>query len=136
MENDTQAPMTQGVHHIGLNVDRLEASAAFFIDVLGWREVRRDLDYPAIFVTDGAIMLSLWSAVEGARSFDFHRNVGLHHVAFIVTGREALDAVHTRIKTTQDVSIEFAPELLRDGPAMHMMCFEPSGIRVEFIWPG
>ncbi len=136
MENDTQAPMTQGVHHIGLNVDRLEASAAFFIDVLGWKETRRDPDYPAIFVTDGKIMLTLWGAAEDARHFDFRHNVGLHHVAFTVASREALDAVHARIKTTQDVSIEFAPELLRDGPAMHMMCFEPSGIRVEFIWPG
>ncbi|MDH5711850.1 MAG: VOC family protein [Gammaproteobacteria bacterium] len=35
-----------------------------------------------------------------------------------------------------NIQIEFSPELLRHGPAMHMMCYEPSGIRVEFIWPG
>jgi lactoylglutathione lyase len=32
------------------------------------------------------------------------------------------------------VRVEFAPELLRGGPAKHCMLYEPSGIRVEFIW--
>ncbi|MHB8473850.1 MAG: VOC family protein [Gammaproteobacteria bacterium] len=35
-----------------------------------------------------------------------------------------------------NVQIEFAPERVGDGPAKHMMCYEPSGVRVEFIWPG
>ncbi|VAW90303.1 hypothetical protein MNBD_GAMMA18-976 [hydrothermal vent metagenome] len=131
-----QKPMTQGIHHLGLNVSRLEASAVFFVELLGWREVCRDPDYPAIFVSDGMIMLTLWGAAEGACSFDYRRNVGLHHVAFTVASHEALEAVYARIRGAEGVFIEFAPELLRDGPAMHMMCFEPSGIRVEFIWPG
>lgn len=136
MTMPAQKPMTQGVHHLGFNVGRPEASAAFFVELLEWREVHRDADYPAIFVSDGMIMLTLWGAAEGACSFDYHRNVGLHHVAFTVASREALEAVYARIRGAGGVAIEFAPELLRDGPAMHMMCFEPSGIRVEFIWPG
>ncbi len=130
------APVTQGIHHIGLNVSRLEASAAFFVDVLGWSEVRRDPDYPAIFVSDGQLMVTLWGAEEGAAAFSFRGNVGLHHVAFRVPSREVLETVYQRIKLAPDVRIEFSPERLRDGPAMHMMCFEPSGIRVEFIWLG
>ena len=35
-----------------------------------------------------------------------------------------------------DVKIEFSPEQLGQGPAKHMICYDPSGIRVEFIWPG
>jgi len=136
METEARTPVTQGVHHVGLNVGRLEDSAAFFTNVLGWCEVRRDPGYPAIFVSDGHILPTLWGAVEGARSFDFRRNVGLHHLALSVASRGILDNIHARLRDVPGVSIEFAPEPLRDGPAMHMMCFEPSGIRVEFIWPG
>ncbi|MEJ2398187.1 MAG: hypothetical protein P8Z67_08060 [Gammaproteobacteria bacterium] len=32
--------------------------------------------------------------------------------------------------------IEFEPELLGPGPAMHMMCYEPSGCRIELIRAG
>jgi len=132
----TEPAITRGIHHLGLNVGRLEASADFFVRLLGWREVRRDPDHPAIFVSDGTVMLTLWGAAPDANSFDFRHNVGLHHVALAVPSRAALDAVCARIREAEGVSIEFAPEPLRGGPAMHMMCIEPSGIRIEFIWPG
>jgi catechol 2,3-dioxygenase-like lactoylglutathione lyase family enzyme len=136
MEAAMAATQTQGVHHFGLTVSRLEASAAFFVDTLGWHEVRRDPDYPAIFVSDGTVMVTLWQATEAdsARPFDPRRQVGLHHVAFRVPSRAALDAIHQRLQTAPGVEMEFAPELLRQGPAWHTMCYEPSGIRVEFIW--
>lgn len=129
-------PYTQGVHHIGLTVARLEQSAAFFTTVLGWQEVRRDDDYPAIFVSDGSVMVTLWRhRTEPPVAFDKNANVGLHHVAFKVDSEATLNALHERL-IAHEVPIEFAPELLRAGPAKHMMCYEPSGIRVEFIWPG
>ena len=53
-------PMTRGLHHIGLTVSKLEESAAFFVMILGWNEVKRDREYPAIFVSDGSIMVTLW----------------------------------------------------------------------------
>ncbi len=129
--------ITNGVHHVGLTVERLEASARFFVDLLGWQEVRRDPEYPAIFVSDGSILVTLWAirADSDARSFDKSRNVGLHHLALRVETREDLEGVYARLRD-EGLEIEFAPEMLRDGPAMHMMCYEPSGIRVEFIWPG
>ena len=129
-------PLTQGAHHIGFTVSKLEATAAFFIDALGWREVRRDPAYPSIFVSDGVTMLSLWAAREPAAAFDKNHHVGLHHAAFKVESEAALNAVYEKIKTAPGVVMEFAPELLRQGPAKHMMCYEPSGIRIEFIWPG
>lgn len=46
-------PITKGVHHIGLTVSKLEESALFFTSLLGWKEVKREIDYPAIFVSDG-----------------------------------------------------------------------------------
>ena len=57
-------PLTKGSHHIGLTVSNLEESAGFFTTLLGWKEVRRDEEYPAIFVSDGSIMLTLWATKE------------------------------------------------------------------------
>jgi catechol 2,3-dioxygenase-like lactoylglutathione lyase family enzyme len=129
-------PLTQGSHHIGLTVSHLEESARFFTDLLGWQEVRRNPDYPAIFVSDGQIMVTLWATkAEPSHGFDKNKNVGLHHVAFRVDSIETLENIHRRL-VGAGIHIEFAPELLREGPARHMMCYEPSGIRVEFIWPG
>lgn len=130
------APLTKGTHHIGLTVSRLEESADFFVALLDWKEVRRNEEYPAIYVSDGSVMVSLWAIKDQpSNPFDKNKNVGLHHVAFRV-GREAdLDSIYAKLDDS-GVPIEFAPELLGKGPAKHMMCYEPSGIRVEFIWPG
>lgn len=37
--------MTAGVHHIGLAVSNLEASAVCFTQLLGWQEIKRRDDY-------------------------------------------------------------------------------------------
>lgn len=129
-------PITKGTHHIGLTVSGLEESAAFFVSLLGWKEVRRNDEYPAIYVSDGSVMVTLWATKEApSNPFNKNKNVGLHHVAFQVASEKDLMRVYSKL-TDCDVPIEFAPELLNKGPAKHMMCFEPSGIRVEFIWPG
>ena len=47
--------------------------------------------------------------------------------------RQRLDALHDKLKATKGVTIEFAPESLGGGPARHMMCAIPGGIRTEFI---
>ena len=78
-------------------------------------------------------MVTLWEVKSVTPSqFDRKENVGLHHLALSVDSFETLDAVHEDLKKN-NIKVEFAPELLRDGPAKHMMCYEPSGIRVEFI---
>jgi len=129
-------PITKGSHHIGLTVSKLDESASFFTNLLGWKELRRDEEYPAIFVSDGALMVTLWKAKsDPSTRFDKDKNIGLHHVAFMVESERDLDQLYKTISES-GLRIEFSPELLREGPAKHMMCYEPSGIRVEFIWPG
>lgn len=131
----TQA-LTSGTHHVGLTVANLEQSAAFFTELLGWKEVRRNPDYPAIFVSDGHIMLTLWAVKEQPEiAFNRKSNVGLHHLALQVADEATLSLIYQRLVEHQ-IDIEFAPELLKTGPAKHMMCYEPSGIRLEFIWAG
>jgi catechol 2,3-dioxygenase-like lactoylglutathione lyase family enzyme len=129
-------PKTKGVHHVALTVSKLEESAAFFTALLGWQEVRRDDSFPAIFVSDGRVMVTLWKNRDTAPlAFDPGRNIGLHHLAFAVDSEAELNGLHELLRQN-GVEIEFAPELVREGPAKHLMCRDPSGIRIEFFWPG
>lgn len=129
--------LTQGVHHVGLTVTDLEASCGFFTDLLGWEKLGANLEYPAVFVSDGTVMVTLWQARQpsSARAFDKNVNVGLHHLALRVADIETLDTIYQKLAAAENVAIEFAPEPLRNGPSTHMMCYGPCGIRIEFIVP-
>ena len=126
--------ITEGIHHAGFTVPNLTAARDFFIDALGFEQIGEVPDYPAVFLSDSTIMVTLWQAEDPdtAVAFDRRRNVGLHHVAFKVRD---LDDVYTRLSARDDVSVEFAPEHLGNGPTRHLMCAIPGGIRVEFIAP-
>lgn len=128
--------LTQGTHHVGLTVSRLEESVGFFTQLLGWKEVFRKPDYPAVFVSDGSIMLTLWE-VKSDQPVEFDRkaNVGLHHLALQVADENMLQRVHKRVADS-GLIIEFPPENVGDGPSRHMMCYEPSGIRIEIFCKG
>ena len=130
-------PLTQGVHHVGLTVTDLDASCRFFCELLDWEKVGGNPDYPAVFVSDGSVMVTLWQARQPstAKPFDKNNNVGLHHLAIRVADLGTLDRIYQKLVAAEMVDIEFAPELLREGPTMQMMCFEPCGIRIEFIVP-
>lgn len=47
---------------------------------------------------------------------------------------EALQTVYDKLKKVKNIKIEFAPENLGEGPTKHMMVYEPSGNRVEFVY--
>lgn len=124
----------KGIHHLGLAVSDLAGSCSFFCDLLGWNQVRKIDEYPAIFVSNGSIMFTLWQTDEGSTPFDRKLNVGLHHVALKMDSKEELMELYQTIEKSDLARVEFSPEPLRDGPAQHMICIEPSGIRIEFIW--
>jgi len=129
--------VTQGVHHIGLTVTDLDTSCRFFTELLGWKKVGGNPDYPAVFVSDGVVTLTLWQVVEPSTAMPFDKNnsVGLHHLAIKVATLDILDRIFHKMEAAENVDIEFAPEPLRGGPTVHMMCHEPGGIRIEFIVP-
>lgn len=137
MNSFNQQAATTGAHHIGLTVPDIESSANFFTELLGWQEVGRNNDYPAVFVSDGVITVTLWQCQQpnAMNSFNNKTNIGLHHLALAVESREMLDKIQAAI-IDSGLEVEFEPEFLRDGPAVHMMCFEPGGNRIEFIFPG
>lgn len=131
----TTTATTEGAHHIGLTVPDLSDTRAFFIDALGFSQVGDVPDYPAVFLSDGTTMITLWQAEnpETATKFDRKNVIGLHHFALKVKDAETLDRLHGRLASVTGVDIEFAPEALGDGPAKHMMFAIPGGIRMELI---
>lgn len=80
------ALLARGIHHLGLTISDIEAESSFFISVPGFTEVRRLPDYPAIFISDNHIMLTLWQAQAYAllQGFERKHNIGLHHLAMKV----------------------------------------------------
>ena len=70
------------------------------------------------------------------QDFERRKNVGLHHLALEVESEQVLNQICNDLKQQPEVEIEFEPELVGNGPRKHMMCYEPGGIRVEFIWQG
>ncbi|MDI9769482.1 VOC family protein [Pantoea dispersa] len=79
-------------------------------------------------------MITLWKTQTGnPLNFDRKTNVGLHHLALRVNNKEALFDLLDVLNANQ-IEIEFEPTLRGDGPSMHMMCYEPSGIRIEFYY--
>ncbi len=136
MSDKTNHAVTKGVHHIGLTVPNLEETQTFFLETLGFAQVGEVPDYPAVFVSDGSIMITLWQASDPASAVSFDRKnvIGLHHLALIVD-TDTLDVLCERLQGTTDVDIEFTPEPLGDLPVRHMMCNIPGGIRIEFLAP-
>ena len=126
---------TQGIHHLGLTVVDVHKASAFFIEALGFKEVNQVPSYPAIFVSDGTIMLTLWQAEqpEQAIAFDRKSNIGLHHFALRVAEETPLAELYETLEAREDVTIEFAPEALGDSGIEHMMCRIPGNIRLELI---
>ena len=135
MTDNTNGAITRGAHHIGLTVPDLTKTRTFFIETLGYKQVGEVADYPAVFLSDGTIMVTLWQAQDPAKATPFDRKnvIGLHHFALLVDNHAALENLHRRLRQTSDVAIEIAPEPLGGGEARHMMSYIPGGIRVEFL---
>lgn len=128
-------PLTQGVHHIGLTVPDIVETRDFFINVLGYDVVGDRPAYPAVFVSDGTVMITIWQASDPstARSFDRKANIGLHHLALKIASHDALAALAAQLDAHDGVEVEFSPEALGETPLRHMMTTIPGGVRVEFI---
>jgi catechol 2,3-dioxygenase-like lactoylglutathione lyase family enzyme len=136
MSEGTDRIKTKGAHHIGLTVRNLDEARRFFVDTLGYEQSGENPEYPAVFLSDGSTVITLWQVNDPSSAVPFDRKtvIGLHHLALAVDGNASLDALHERLKDDSDVNIEFAPEFRGGGPTRHMMCNIPGGgIRIEFV---
>ena len=130
--------LTCGIHHIGLTVPDLDQARAFFCGVLGFDEVGGVPDYPSIFVSDGAVLLTLWRAADPltARAFDRRGNIGLHHLSLAVADDAALDAAWEKVRAHPGVVVDAAPGAISPGSGTrHFLVFIPGGLRIEFAAP-
>jgi catechol 2,3-dioxygenase-like lactoylglutathione lyase family enzyme len=126
---------TRGAHHVGLTVPDLNAARRFFVEALGFAPAGEVPDYPAAFVSDGALMITLWQAEDpdAAVPFDRRANIGLHHLALRVGNSAALNRLQRDLARRDDAAIEFQPEDLGDSGLQHMMIRIPGNIRLELI---
>ena len=127
---------TCGVDHVGLSVHDLESTRKFFCDCLGWRVIGERPDYPAVFVSDGHGVVTIWQVESPSKAIAFDRraNVGLHHLAITVVDQASLDVLYRRISAWPGVVMEFSPQLMGVGPKKHFIMREPSGVRIEFAF--
>ena len=95
----TANPLTLGIDHVGLTVRDLQQTRDFFVSCLGWKQIGERPEYPAAFVSDGHVMLTLWEVQNQDSRVEFDRktNVGLHHLALKVGSVAAFDEIFTRV---------------------------------------
>lgn len=128
------APTFGGISHLDLSVSDVEASAAWYEQVLGLRRLRR-VDLPErtmiVLLHDAVglvIGLNQHSAFSGG-AFDEGRT-GLDHVGFAVTNRADLDAWQARLA---ELRVEHSP--VADTEAGSALVFrDPDHIQLEFWW--
>ncbi|QTK81743.1 VOC family protein [Agrobacterium tumefaciens] len=125
-----------GLDHIGLTVPNVARSLSFFTDCLGWEKIGERLDYPAAFVSDGTVKITLWQVADQnlCVSFDRRQNVGLHHLALKTRSEAEFVQLFARISAWPGTAVEFAPQASGAGPKMHFMIYEPGGCRIEFTF--
>lgn len=133
--NSAKSITTLGIHHLGLTVPDIVETSRFFIEEMNFNQVGEVPEYPAVFISDGTVMLTLWQVKNADNMVPFDRttNIGLHHFALKIENLEKLKDLHKHLLTLDNVEIEFAPEQLGDLSIHHMMCTIPGGVRLELI---
>src|SRR5260370_38585110 len=104
-------PATVGVDHVGLSVGKLESTQRFFCDCLGWNVVGERPDYPAIFVSDGSLIVTLWQVGSPGSAVAFYRraNVGLRHLPLAVADPPERGRRHAPVARWPGGRVGFAP---------------------------
>ncbi|MGB6059579.1 MAG: VOC family protein [Microthrixaceae bacterium] len=122
------------VAHVDLTVSDLDASAQWYCDALGLRNLHRgEVDGRITVVLlhkDTGLIIGLnQHAVTKIGVFD-ERIVGLDHIGFGVDTREELDKWEQRL---DELGIEHSP--IADTPVGSALVFrDPDNIQLEFWW--
>ncbi|MED1951881.1 VOC family protein [Brevibacillus centrosporus] len=124
--------LTKGVNHVGLSVTDLEASKAFFTDILEFETVEYAEGHHA-YVTDKATMITLWQTAEQEASVNA---AGLHHLALSVESVAVLRQLEERMKE-RGIRLQFGGIGVKgqEGGTIALFCYDPSGIRIELTTP-
>jgi catechol 2,3-dioxygenase-like lactoylglutathione lyase family enzyme len=118
-------PRHAGMRHVALNCEALEASLAFYTDVMGMT-VEWNPDPDNYYLTSGNDNLALHRApgANGPQRLD--------HIGFILNRMEDVDAWHAHL-LRHGVRIAQGPKTHRDG-ARSLYCYDPDGTLVQIIY--
>jgi catechol 2,3-dioxygenase-like lactoylglutathione lyase family enzyme len=130
MENDLvePPPLTRGLHHVALAVNKMEACVQFYTDILGMR-VEWQPDADNVYLTSGEDNLALHRVAE---PFTASQPQRLDHIGFILQRPEDVDVWHNYL-VANDVPVLKPPKTHRDG-ARSFYCKDPDGNVVQMIY--
>lgn len=132
---------SRGIHHVDLAVADVDASLAFYLDLLGPLGWAEEVRFPTYRGTEEVIYLQdeRSGAMLGLRPADGgeyrYYEVGVEHIAIEVDTREEVEAAHDRCRAS-GANVNFPPEEDRDVEDYYaLFVFDPDGIRIEiFCW--
>jgi glyoxylase I family protein len=130
--------MIRGIHHFGLTVRDVEASAAWYTEVLGFHRVGEfessDGALRKVFLRHLGLQarLGLTQHRDGPQELFDESRVGLDHLAFGVTDRAELDAWARRLDASSTVHSVIAPANSIHGGAV-LVLRDPDNIQLELF---
>ncbi len=131
--------MIGGIHHFGLTVRDVDASAVWYVDVLGFRRVG-EFSSPngarrKVFLRHNGLQarLGLTQHRDGDQDVFDETCVGLDHLAFAVADRAELDAWATRLAAAAVVHSPVAPANSIPGAAV-LVLRDPDNIQLELFF--
>lgn len=122
MTRDHEGVQTSGIHHVSLGADDVEASAAFYCEVLGGRLLDRpDFGFPGAWIEIGGSQVHLIQSAEPPS--------GANHFALQVADRDAaVEELRSRGAEVQSVD-------LARGAGKQAFLKDPSGNLIELNQP-
>jgi glyoxylase I family protein len=128
-----------GFHHLDIVVSSIERSLPFYRELLGplgWHglsEVEGERGETIHYLTGPGSTLGLRQATTpGEGDYDRYR-VGLHHIAFEVASRAAVDERAEWLRT-HGAEIESGPEAYWYQPGYYAVFFyDPDGLKLELV---
>lgn len=119
---------TGGMHHVALNVLKLEECVQFYTEILGMK-VEWQPDQNSFYLTSGNDNLALHRT---QKAFSEMGNQHLGHIGFILETPEAVDEWYQKLLENK-VVIKAKPKTHRDG-ARSFYCLDPDGNCVQLIF--
>lgn len=130
--------MLAGIHHFGLTVRDVDASAAWYVDVLGFQRVGEfsspDGARRKVFLRHDRVLarLGLTQHRDGGREVFDETRVGLDHLAFAVADRAELDAWAARLAAAGVAHSAVTPANSIPGAAV-LVLRDPDNIQLELF---
>ena len=131
--------MIKGIHHLGFTVRDAEASAAWYVEVLGFRRVGEhqapDGAFRKVFLRHEGLpaRIGLTEHRAGSKDVFDETRIGLDHLSFGVTDRADLDVWVTRLEAAGAGYSQIATANSIPGAAV-VVFRDPDNIQLEIFY--